>query len=136
VFRNLCRCSGGVAALYRQRDDLGLVERLRTAAIIDVARRKFDPPAAIVAERQPVFVDVARDLLPADEGDRQTGGLPRAADEAADRAGAEDCDFWPPVHVLPTSAIRLDPLVRQPQALGRCARLPEDVDRHSAARIP
>ena len=51
VFRNLRRRLGGVAALDRQRDNLGLVERFGAAAIIDVAGRKPRLPAGIIAER-------------------------------------------------------------------------------------
>src|SRR5690349_14114888 len=35
-----------------------------------------------------------------------------------------------------TTAIRSDALIGHPQAFRRLSRLPEDVDRHSAARIP
>src|SRR5690349_1925748 len=35
-----------------------------------------------------------------------------------------------------TAAIGLDPLIWQPQPFRRVSRLPEDVDRHSAARVP
>src|SRR5690348_520054 len=35
-----------------------------------------------------------------------------------------------------TAAIGLNPLVRQPQPFRRLSRLPEHVDRHSAARVP
>ena len=56
--------------------------------------------------------DVLGDLWPADEGDGKSRRGPAAADEAADRAGAEYGD--------PTAAtIRRDALVGQPQAFGR-----------------
>src|SRR4051812_13316908 len=44
--------------------------------------------------------------------------------------------FGPPLIRSAPSAIALDALVGQPQAFGRRATLPEDVDRHSAARVP
>src|SRR5438270_3228384 len=42
----------------------------------------------------------------------------------------------PRTATLAAATICLDALVRQPQPVGRRPRLPEDVDRHPAARIP
>src|SRR5438270_13576074 len=42
----------------------------------------------------------------------------------------------PRTATLAAATIRLDRLVRQPQPVGRRPRLPEDVDRHPAARVP
>ena len=41
-----------------------------------------------------------------------------------------------PQYSLPAATVWRDALVGQPQALGRCRGLPEDVDRHAAARVP
>src|SRR3982750_2548836 len=42
----------------------------------------------------------------------------------------------PRTATLAAATIRRDALVRQPQPLRRRARLPEDVDRHPAPRVP
>src|SRR5437764_6830461 len=92
-------------------------------------------PTAVVAQRQAVRFYVPGDAGATDEGDRQPRRLPAAADEAADRSGAEHDD----ARALGQStapAIGGDALVREPQPLGRRPRLPEDIDRHAAARIP
>src|SRR6185369_8111888 len=126
----------GIPALHAQRDKLRILERLGPTAVIDFARRKVRLPAVIIAKRQPVLVDVLGELWPSDEGYGDAGGSPRASDEAADRSCPQDRNLWSPRHDLPPAAIRLHPLVWKPQAFWRSARLPEDVDRHAATRIP
>src|SRR6476661_3731113 len=44
--------------------------------------------------------------------------------------------FGPPLIALAAPAVGLHSLIGKPQAFGRSAALPEDVDRHAAARIP
>src|SRR5258708_5778395 len=94
---------GGVAALDRQRDDLGLVERFGAAAGVAVTRAKIRLPSRKIAERQAMRADVLRDFRPADERDRQACRGPGAADKAADGTGPQHRNFRPPhySHPLP-----------------------------------
>src|SRR5690606_23238531 len=70
------------------------------------------------------------------ERDAAAGGQPRPADEAADGAGAEDSDLRAGRQGSAAAAIGRHVLAWKPQTRRRLARLPEDVDRNAAARIP
>src|SRR5690242_18753263 len=63
-------------------------------------------------------------------------GRPAACQQPPMKQPTEPAPRTAILGVSATAAIRRDSLVGQPQPLGRRARLPEDVDRHSAARIP
>src|SRR5262245_55945228 len=64
---------------------------------------------------------------------KKVTGSPAACQQPPIRQPTEPA---PRTAILSATTIRLDALIGQPQALGRRSRLPEDVDRDPAARVP
>ena len=79
-------------ALDGERDQVRLGQRRRLGREIDVGRIEADPPAGEIGEGEAVGGDLGREPLAADQADADARRRPGAADEAADRAGAEDRD--------------------------------------------
>ena len=85
-------CCLGVGALDADGDEVGRAQGLETRLVGDAVRGKVGLPAGVVGEREAVGRNLVAEGLAAIKGDVEARQCPRAADEAADRAGPEDGD--------------------------------------------